>query len=102
MLRGHWYALKAADWLPLREDVAEQLEIAYHKKVFAFGPSHTLVELVILSMKMLQTNDLLLGYLCRFGVVEVFNHQDCMLPVLTSQGLLWFVRHLLVYHYFIF
>ena len=34
VLRGHWYVRKGGlDWLPLREDVAEQLEIAYHKKV---------------------------------------------------------------------
>lgn len=39
MLRGHWYVRKGGlDWLPLREDVAEQLEIAYHKKVIHFGP----------------------------------------------------------------
>lgn len=34
VLRGHWYVRKGGlDWLPLREDVAEQLEIAYHSKV---------------------------------------------------------------------
>jgi hypothetical protein len=34
VLRGHWYVRKGGlDWLPLREDVAEQLEIAYHRKV---------------------------------------------------------------------
>lgn len=39
VLRGHWYVRKGGlDWLPLREDVAEQLEIAYHKKVIYFGP----------------------------------------------------------------
>lgn len=38
VLRGHWYARKGGlDWLPLREDVAEQLEIAYHKKVLDFS-----------------------------------------------------------------
>ncbi|KAG0628641.1 hypothetical protein M758_1G042200 [Ceratodon purpureus] len=43
VLRGHWYVRKGGlDWLPLREDVAEQLEIAYHKKVWrrrTFQPS---------------------------------------------------------------
>ncbi|KAF2300626.1 hypothetical protein GH714_014564 [Hevea brasiliensis] len=30
VLRGHWFAHKGSlDWLPLREDIAEQLEIAY-------------------------------------------------------------------------
>ena len=39
VLRGHWFVRKGGlDWLPLREDVAEQLEIAYNKKVIAFGP----------------------------------------------------------------
>lgn len=34
VLRGHWFARKGGlDWLPLREDVAEQLEIAYCSKV---------------------------------------------------------------------
>ncbi|QCD91932.1 phospholipase DDHD1 [Vigna unguiculata] len=31
---GHWFARKGGlDWLPLREDVAEQLEIAYRSQV---------------------------------------------------------------------
>lgn len=35
VLRGHWFARKGSlDWLPLREDVAEQLEFAYRGKVF--------------------------------------------------------------------
>ncbi|KDP45614.1 hypothetical protein JCGZ_17221 [Jatropha curcas] len=35
VLRGHWFARKGGlDWLPLREDVAEQLEIAYRSKVW--------------------------------------------------------------------
>lgn len=35
VLRGHWFARKGGlDWLPLREDVAEQLEIAYRSQVF--------------------------------------------------------------------
>lgn len=35
VLRGHWFARKGGlDWLPLREDVAEQLEFAYRSKVF--------------------------------------------------------------------
>ncbi|XP_043809391.1 phospholipase SGR2 isoform X5 [Manihot esculenta] len=35
VLRGHWFARKAGlDWLPLREDVAEQLEIAYRRQVW--------------------------------------------------------------------
>jgi hypothetical protein len=33
VLRGHWFARKGGlDWLPLREDVAEQLEIAYRSR----------------------------------------------------------------------
>ncbi|KAL6514573.1 hypothetical protein OROGR_020152 [Orobanche gracilis] len=33
VLRGHWFARKGGlDWLPLREDVAEQLEIAYRSQ----------------------------------------------------------------------
>ncbi|TYI83160.1 hypothetical protein E1A91_D05G272500v1 [Gossypium mustelinum] len=43
VLRGHWFARKGGvDWLPLREDVAEQLEIAYSNKVWhrrTFQPS---------------------------------------------------------------
>ncbi|KAK9023748.1 hypothetical protein V6N11_003949 [Hibiscus sabdariffa] len=43
VLRGHWFARKGGlDWLPLREDVAEQLEIAYCRKVWhrrTFQPS---------------------------------------------------------------
>ncbi|XP_072999918.1 phospholipase SGR2-like isoform X1 [Typha latifolia] len=43
VLRGHWFARKAGlDWIPLREDVAEQLELAYHCKVWhrrTFQPS---------------------------------------------------------------
>ncbi|KAF9608531.1 hypothetical protein IFM89_009897 [Coptis chinensis] len=43
VLRGHWFARKASlDWLPLREDVAEQLEFAYRSKVWhrrTFQPS---------------------------------------------------------------
>ncbi|XP_015578711.2 phospholipase SGR2 isoform X1 [Ricinus communis] len=35
VLRGHWFARKGGlDWLPLREDVAEQLEIAYRSQVW--------------------------------------------------------------------
>ena len=35
VLRGHWFARKGGlDWLPLREDVAEQLELAYNCQVF--------------------------------------------------------------------
>ncbi|KAJ6433711.1 hypothetical protein OIU84_017416 [Salix udensis] len=35
VLRGHWFARKGGlDWLPLREDIAEQLEIAYHSQVW--------------------------------------------------------------------
>lgn len=34
VLRGQWFALnKGLDWLPLREDVAEQLEFAYRGRV---------------------------------------------------------------------
>lgn len=34
VLRGHWFARKGGlDWLPLREDVAEQLEVAYRRQV---------------------------------------------------------------------
>ncbi|XP_052188278.1 phospholipase SGR2 isoform X2 [Diospyros lotus] len=43
VLRGHWFARKGGlDWLPLREDVSEQLEFAYRSKVWrrrAFQPS---------------------------------------------------------------
>ncbi|KAH7663805.1 alpha/beta-Hydrolases protein [Dioscorea alata] len=43
VLRGHWFALKGGlDWLPLREDVAEQLELAYRHQVWhrrTFQPS---------------------------------------------------------------
>ncbi|KAJ0080906.1 hypothetical protein Patl1_10712 [Pistacia atlantica] len=35
VLRGHWFARKGdLDWLPLREDVVEQLEIDYRSKVW--------------------------------------------------------------------
>ncbi|WOH02443.1 hypothetical protein DCAR_0521832 [Daucus carota subsp. sativus] len=35
VLRGQWFALnKGLDWLPLREDVAEQLEYAYRGRVW--------------------------------------------------------------------
>ncbi|KAM7266453.1 hypothetical protein ACFE04_004350 [Oxalis oulophora] len=35
VLRGHWFARKGGlDWLPLREDVAEQIEAAYRAKVW--------------------------------------------------------------------
>ncbi|PVH36158.1 hypothetical protein PAHAL_6G009500 [Panicum hallii] len=43
VLRGHWFARKGGlDWLPLREDVAEQLELAYNCQVWhrrKFQPS---------------------------------------------------------------
>ncbi|KAJ9676197.1 hypothetical protein PVL29_024946 [Vitis rotundifolia] len=43
VLRGHWFARKGGlDWLPLREDVAEQLEFAYRGQVWhrrTFQPS---------------------------------------------------------------
>ncbi|KAL2467475.1 Phospholipase SGR2 [Forsythia ovata] len=43
VLRGHWFARKGGlDWLPLREDVAEQLEYAYRSQVWhrrTFQPS---------------------------------------------------------------
>ncbi|KAK2658501.1 hypothetical protein Ddye_005034 [Dipteronia dyeriana] len=43
VLRGHWFARKGGlDWLPLREDVAEQLEVAYRSQVWhrrRFHPS---------------------------------------------------------------
>ncbi|KAJ4843910.1 hypothetical protein Tsubulata_034436 [Turnera subulata] len=43
VLRGHWFARKGGlDWLPIREDVAEQLEMAYRRKVWhrrTFQPS---------------------------------------------------------------
>ncbi|XP_023549998.1 phospholipase SGR2-like isoform X3 [Cucurbita pepo subsp. pepo] len=43
VMRGHWFARKGGlDWLPLREDVAEQLEIAYRSRVWCrrtFQPS---------------------------------------------------------------
>ncbi|KAL3699024.1 hypothetical protein R1sor_017046 [Riccia sorocarpa] len=43
VLRGHWFVLKGGlDWLPVREDIAEQLEIAYESKIWRrrrFQPS---------------------------------------------------------------
>uniref|UniRef100_A0A0D9WAQ1 DDHD domain-containing protein n=1 Tax=Leersia perrieri TaxID=77586 RepID=A0A0D9WAQ1_9ORYZ len=43
VLRGHWFARKGGiDWIPLREDVSEQLELAYHCQVWhrrKFQPS---------------------------------------------------------------
>ncbi|KAL6976965.1 hypothetical protein U1Q18_025752 [Sarracenia purpurea var. burkii] len=43
VLRGHWFACKGGlDWVPLREDVSEQLEFAYRSKVWhrrTFQPS---------------------------------------------------------------
>ncbi|KAM7477268.1 hypothetical protein LguiB_024511 [Lonicera macranthoides] len=43
VLRGHWFARKGGlDWLPLREDVSEQLEFAYRGQVWhrrTFQPS---------------------------------------------------------------
>lgn len=34
VLRGHWFARKGGlDWLPIREDVSEQLEFAYRGRV---------------------------------------------------------------------
>ncbi|KAI7750804.1 hypothetical protein M8C21_019710 [Ambrosia artemisiifolia] len=43
VLRGHWFARKGGlDWLPLREDISEQLEFAYRSKVWrrrTFQPS---------------------------------------------------------------
>ncbi|GLT93880.1 hypothetical protein SLE2022_116500 [Rubroshorea leprosula] len=43
VLRGHWFARKGGlDWLPLREDVSERLEIAYRSQVWhrrTFQPS---------------------------------------------------------------
>ncbi|KAF3340766.1 Phospholipase SGR2 [Carex littledalei] len=42
VLRGHWYAKAGPDWIPLREDVSEQLELAYQCQVWhrrKFQPS---------------------------------------------------------------
>ncbi|XP_058090061.1 phospholipase SGR2 isoform X3 [Magnolia sinica] len=43
VLRGHWFARKnGLDWLPMREDIAEQLEFAYRSQVWhrrTFQPS---------------------------------------------------------------
>ncbi|GAB2219642.1 hypothetical protein Droror1_Dr00007279 [Drosera rotundifolia] len=43
VLRGHWFAQSGSlDWLPLREDIAEQLEFAYFRQVWhrrTFQPS---------------------------------------------------------------
>ncbi|KAL5993274.1 hypothetical protein ACLOJK_014198 [Asimina triloba] len=43
VLRGHWFARKnGLDWLPLREDIAEQLEFAYRCQIWhrrTFQPS---------------------------------------------------------------
>ena len=50
VMRGHWFARKGGlDWLPLREDVAEQLEIAYRSRVgclfsYFYTISHFLFE----------------------------------------------------------
>ncbi|CAI9259829.1 unnamed protein product [Lactuca saligna] len=43
VLRGHWFARKGGlDWLPIREDVSEQLEFAYRGRIWrrrTFQPS---------------------------------------------------------------
>ncbi|KAL6212510.1 hypothetical protein ACLB2K_017730 [Fragaria x ananassa] len=42
VLRGHWFAYKGVDWLPLREDVSEQLETVYRSQIWhrrTFQPS---------------------------------------------------------------
>ncbi|KAG0486263.1 hypothetical protein HPP92_008358 [Vanilla planifolia] len=43
VLRGHWFARKGGtDWLPVREDISEQLELAYRCQVWhrrTFQPS---------------------------------------------------------------
>ncbi|XP_072971763.1 phospholipase SGR2-like [Typha angustifolia] len=43
ILRGHWFARKGSlDWIPVREDVAEQLELAYRCQIWhrrKFQPS---------------------------------------------------------------
>ncbi|XP_068647441.1 phospholipase SGR2 [Aristolochia californica] len=43
VLRGHWFARKSSlDWLPIREDISEQLELAYRCQVWrrrTFQPS---------------------------------------------------------------
>ncbi|GAB2268429.1 Phospholipase sgr2 [Dionaea muscipula] len=43
VLRGHWFGqIGGLDWLPLREDIAEQLEFAYRRQVWhrrTFQPS---------------------------------------------------------------
>ncbi|KAK3124196.1 hypothetical protein QOZ80_7BG0583200 [Eleusine coracana subsp. coracana] len=43
VLRGHWFARRGSlDWIPLREDVSEQLELAYNCQVWRrcnFQPS---------------------------------------------------------------
>ncbi|XP_024522407.1 phospholipase SGR2 [Selaginella moellendorffii] len=43
VLRGHWFAQRGSlDWLPLREDIAEQLEFGYRSKIWlrrSFQPS---------------------------------------------------------------
>ncbi|KVI01294.1 DDHD-like protein [Cynara cardunculus var. scolymus] len=51
VLRGHWFARKGSlDWLPLREDVAEQLEFAYRSRairIVSFGPILSALELLV-------------------------------------------------------
>uniref|UniRef100_A0A0E0FDG8 Uncharacterized protein n=1 Tax=Oryza meridionalis TaxID=40149 RepID=A0A0E0FDG8_9ORYZ len=40
VLRGHWFARKGGlDWIPLREDVSEQLELAYNCQLQLYAPA---------------------------------------------------------------
>lgn len=44
VLRGHWFGRKSGlDWLPLREDVSEQLEYAYRTQVHSNSSFGTLL-----------------------------------------------------------
>ena len=46
VLRGHWFARKGGlDWIPLREDVSEQLEGAYTRQVRKICHAFTLATL---------------------------------------------------------
>ncbi|PIA60315.1 hypothetical protein AQUCO_00300073v1 [Aquilegia coerulea] len=65
VLRGHWFARKAGlDWLPLREDVAEQLEFAYRCQVWhrrTFQPSGLFAARVDLQGSMMGLHALFTG-----------------------------------------
>lgn len=93
VLRGHWFARKGGPtWLPLREDVSEQLEYAYRCQVF-LNLDHICLLMTFLSMYqhfplvfgrqsfgMPKFQLMRLGFLAsRFGIDEPFNHQVYLL-----------------------